>query len=520
MQNVLDRALAKDVDDRFQTPAEFGEAFNKAISGKADFATLDVLSPKPSRKTSKNLFKQKKKRRWILPALAGLIIVALAAGFMFSGRFPLAFGAAGTSTVTGSASVPVSSNTPARTATPVPAVLLGRTGVLQFKDGSAVADQAVLIATALLAPPSGSQYEVWLVEDNNRLSLGILSLDGNGRGELTFTEEQKLNLIENYSGVEVTIEPNPDPDPESSGVVAYSFHHAQDGLGHLRFILAKYPGSPNQTALVLGLYSDAQTINELAAEMQKASSNGNTDRVRLNAEAILNLLVGSQSPDRKDWNADGQVDDPSDGYGLLLNGQNLGYLQASYTEADAVVKAVGTSEEMRRSGESFKTSVENLAQWTDQLKTILVSILSTTSRADLNQGVTEATILAAKILDGIDVDEDGAVEPIAGEGGAKAVYEQAYRMADMPLQAVGILNIGTGTPTFVLIAPSASSGSGGGSGGATAGPTQRTNPSQQRTAKPPPGQQKTKKPTGNNSTSNTTTNNTNNGNNGNNGNGN
>ena len=62
--------------------------------------------------------------------------------------------------------------------------------------------------------------------------------------------------------------------------------------------------------------------------MQKASTNGNTDRVLLNAEAILNLVVGSQSPDRKDWNADGQVDDPSDGFGLMLNGQNLGYLQA------------------------------------------------------------------------------------------------------------------------------------------------------------------------------------------------
>ncbi len=88
--------------------------------------------------------------------------------------------------------------------------------------------------------------------------------------------------------------------------------------------------------------------------MQKASTNGNTDRVRLNAEAILNLIVGSQSPDRKDWNADGQVDDPSDGYGLLLNGQNLGYLQAAYTEADAAAKATGASEEKRAAGENFK----------------------------------------------------------------------------------------------------------------------------------------------------------------------
>ncbi len=96
----------------------------------------------------------------------------------------------------------------------MPAVLLGRTGVLQFKDNTAVADQAMLMAAAMLAPPAGSQYEVWLVDGSNRLNLGLLALDGSGRGELTFTDEQKLNLIENYSGVEVTIEPAPDPDPE------------------------------------------------------------------------------------------------------------------------------------------------------------------------------------------------------------------------------------------------------------------------------------------------------------------
>ena len=56
-----------------------------------------------------------------------------------------------------------------------------------------------------------------------------------------------MNLIENYSGVEVTIEPNPDPDPKSSGIVAYSFTHAPEGLEHLRFLLTKYPGAPNQS---------------------------------------------------------------------------------------------------------------------------------------------------------------------------------------------------------------------------------------------------------------------------------
>jgi hypothetical protein len=515
LQNVLDRALAKDVDDRFQTPAEFGEAFNQAIQGKADFATLDVMNPKPTRKASKRIFNQKKKRPgWIIPALAALLILAVAAGFMFSGGLPLVFGAASTftSTTTGSASVAVASNTSARTATPIPALLLGQTGVLQFQDGSKIADQAMLIAAALLAPPTDSQYEVWLVDGSNRLSLGILTLDGSGRGKLTVTQEQGLNLVENYSGVEVTIEPNPDPDPNSSAIVAYSFYQSQEGLTHLRYLLAKYPGSPNETALIQGLNTDIQTINELGQEMQKASANGNADRVKLNAEAMLNTISGDQSPDRKDWNADGQVDDPSDGYGLLLNGRNLGYLQAVYAEADAAVKSPGASQEMVTSGEGLKNSVQNLAQWTEQLKELLTAILADPAPADFDQKVAEAAALTTKLLAGIDANEDGQVEAVVGEAGAQVAYEQAYRMADMPLQAVGILNMGTGTPTFVLV-PMTITPNGSGGSSVTGGATQIIPPGQQKTPRPtndnrPP--QKTKKPTGNNGNNNTTTNNGNN----------
>jgi hypothetical protein len=171
---------------------------------------------------------------------------------------------------------------------------------------------------------------------------------------------------------------------------------------------------------------------------------------------------------------------------------------------------------MVASGGGVKNSIQDLAEWTAQTKTVLLGILTTSSRAELGQGVAEAAALAAKMLNGIDSDENGVIDAIVGEGGAQAAYEQAYQMADMPLQAVGIMNLGTGTPTFILVAPSKTPGGGGGSGGSTTGSTPQA-PGQQRTPRPqntknsPP---KTKKPTGNNtgSTSNTTTNNNGNGN--------
>ena len=165
---------------------------------------------------------------------------------------------------------------------------------------------------------------------------------------------------------------------------------------------------------------------------------------------------------------------------------------------------------MVTSGEGVINSVQDLAQWTDELKTVLLGILTTSTGADLDQEVTEAAALAVKMLNGIDADEDGVVEAILGEGGAQAAYEQAYQMADMPLQAVGIMNLGTGTPTFILVAPSVTPGGGGG-GGSTTGATQQVPPGQQKTPKPP---NDNKPPTKvKNNTGNSTTDNTNNGNN-------
>ncbi|MGE5462105.1 MAG: anti-sigma factor domain-containing protein, partial [Syntrophothermus sp.] len=359
---------------------------------------------------------------------------------------------------------------------------------------SAIADQAELTATAILAPPPGTQYEAWLVEDDGqRTSLGLLSLDSTGQGKLTFAGEQGTNLVAQYSGIEITIEPSPDPDTNPSGIVAYSFYYPQDALPHLRSLLSSSANTPNRAALIQGLTTDIQTINEFAKEMQKSSANTNIDRVHLYAEAILNILVGDQSDKHKDWNGDGQVDDPSDGFGLVLNGRNLGYLQATYIEADAAVRASGASEQLVTYGEGVKISVQDLAQWTEQLEELISSILASPSSSSIAPLVLQASTLAEKMVNGIDLDEDGVVEPVFNEAGVLVAYEQAYHMADMPLQAVGIRNLGTGTPTFVLV--TVTPGGGGGRGGQTVLPTQNTPPGQQNnTSAPPPGQQKTPKP--------------------------
>lgn len=419
MQYVLDRALAKNVEDRFQSPDEFAEAFNAAVENRNDYTTLDMLSNKPTKKPAKKIFGGKKKQRsWLAPVLAAVIVVGLGATFLLSGLpFSPQPNLSPESTTETPPLSPSATFTIVRTSTP--AFLLGRTGVLHFQNGSALGDEVILIAEALLAPPEGTQYEVWLSNDDEQISLGILELDETGKGQLTFKQEEGENLIALYDTVEVTIEPTPDPSPASSGMIAYSFTLPEEGLLHVRYLLSSFPYAPNESALIQGLYTDVKTIQELASAMQQAANSGNQAHLLLNAEQIKNMIVGSQSSAYQDDNKDGKIDDPSDGFGLLLNKSNQGYLEAVYTETDAAINAPNATQQMITSGQAVKTSVENLAQWTPALQDLITTIISAPAGPDVKLQIANAVALADKMLNGIDLDANGTVDPVPGEAGAQ-----------------------------------------------------------------------------------------------------
>ena len=97
--------------------------------------------------------------------------------------------------------------------------------------------------------------------------------------------------------------------------------------------------------------ADSKLIERAAREMIRAYENGDESSTQKNAEAIMNLLVGSQSQEHKDWNGDGQTTDAGSGYGFMLNADNLGYIQAIYSHADYVANSPGGSQNMIVNGE-------------------------------------------------------------------------------------------------------------------------------------------------------------------------
>jgi serine/threonine protein kinase len=436
VQQVIERVLAKDPDLRHQTCRELASDYLNAIGLVSESETLRLAFPStdsairrqataPSRvgrvtQTQSGLATASEKRpapsvpasRRILPiAGAGLMLLALTAiAFTLFRQF-----------------VSPTNIPPINNPEPV--------GLLRFQDGTAIADQVTISTASMALPPQGSQYEAWLIEDDGeqRFSIGTITFDAENRGSLTFVNREGQNLIGKYHGLEISLEPSPDNSPSPSGDVAFSVTLPPDGFTHVRHLLFLYGATPNQVGLIQGLDATTSLINESAETLLTAFEAGDEANVRLHAEEMLNAIVGNESVDHKDWNLDGAVNDQGDGFGLLLNGENEGYIQGTFSHAGFAAEAGDATENMRVHGEHVQNATDNIGVWTPQLRDQLIAILGSAFNAEMESPVRQAVSLANQIQNGVDINGNENIEPIPGEGGVRTAYEHAYYMADISI---------------------------------------------------------------------------------------
>ena len=416
LQKVIDRVLAKDPDARYQTCRELAADTLDAVGMVAEANTLRAAAgaalpdtPQPEPVIASEGRVPRAGLTWKRAAaysFTGLLILALAIwGF-------LRFSPAG---------IPYTGKDAA-------------VGLLRFQDGTAPGDQVTISTSGLEAPPQGSQYQAWLIQDDGeqRISIGIIAFDQQNQGSLDFVAGDGQNLVGKYRTLEITREPDPDPSPNASTEVAFSGNLPPGGLTHVRHLLFSFNGTPEKIGFLRGLEADTRLLNESAQQMLASFEAGDEADLGLQAEGMLNVILGSQSEEYKDWNGDGAVDDPGDGYGLLLNGENLGYIQGTFTHAGLALTSPDATQNMLTEGQYVRDCATNLDEWTPQLRDRLRAILNTSfDLPELEGMIREAVALADKIRNGTDANGDEKIEPVLGEGGAVTAYEEAHSMADM-----------------------------------------------------------------------------------------
>ncbi|HET6595216.1 MAG TPA: protein kinase [Anaerolineales bacterium] len=416
VQNVIDRALAKDPDARYQTCRELAADYMDAIGMGAEAEALRAGTSPPITRQPGTV---------TVPAQQGpptRLTWKRAAVYLCTGLLVLAFATWGALTFLSPGFLHAGEE--------------ASVGRLRFQDGTALADQVTISTSSMETPPEGSQYEAWLIQDDGeqRISVGVITFDQQNQGSLAFVDGEGQNLLGKYKTLEITREPVPDPSPNSSNEIAYTVSLPLDGLTHVRHLLFSFGATPGQIGFVRGLEADTRLLNEEAQQMLASLQASDQAGLNLQTERMLNLILGSQSQEYRDWNEDGAVDDPGDGYGLLLNGENLGYIQGTFTHANLSLTSPDATQNMLTHGAHVKNCATNLDGWTTQLRDQLKAISNASfDSPELEGMVREAVALADKIRNGIDVNGDEKIEPIPGEGGAVTAYEHAYYMADMTI---------------------------------------------------------------------------------------
>jgi tRNA A-37 threonylcarbamoyl transferase component Bud32 len=447
IQAVIDRALAKRPEDRFQTPLELARAFEAALYERADAPTL--LPPKADGSA-------RRPKPWIWIGVAGLAVAALA-GFIFLKPTPAPVPVS-TATAALDHGLQPPAATPHSMTEPVigPAQAVADVGLVRFQDVASHVDGVLVSAKGMPAAPEGQQYEVWLVGTGGetRRSLGILNLDASGNGSLQFVDEQSRNLLARYDRMEITLEPNPDPSPNPSSEVAFSSGVPGDSLMHVRHLLVSMPDTPNQVGLMHGLWTDAALVDQTANAMLASYEAGDEAATRKNAEAVVNLIVGKQSAQYGDLDQDGEVTDPGDGYGLLLNGESPGYTGGVYSHTTYAMTTGDAPASVLLHGGHVEACITNVEDWSVQLRDLALNILASPFDGNMRGIIVQAVGLADQIVNGVDLNGDEQIDPIPGEGGVKTAYQHAYYMADiLILPGQGQVMPPGPTPQMVPAAP-------------------------------------------------------------------
>jgi serine/threonine protein kinase len=417
LQMVIDRALAKDPALRYNSAKEMIDEFIAVFNGQT--VSLNTIT---INKMAKKMLRQN--NRPLSTALIGAGVFAI---------IVLAFLAFRPTAIS-------------------PSSELRQIGKANFLDFNNVMDKLNLVFSDLPALEDGTHYDVWVMAEGGetRRNIGSINMTSETQGELVYIAQGAANILGLFDQIEVTIEADNDSSPEeSSGDVVASSVFPPLALIHVRHVLVSYGGAPDGGALIQGLWYTADSADTAVIAMQKALTDGDEAEFRKQNEELINILVGKANARlHRDWDEDGTIDNPSDGFGLLPveNESNSGYIPTARSHTVFSAQAEDATENIIVHSRHVVASIDNMEAWAEELLALAIELQEVPFGADMETTLNEMRVLADQIVSGVDMNGNELIEPIIGEGGADTAYEHAYYMADMPL-FIGINRMPPPAPT-------------------------------------------------------------------------
>lgn len=428
LQAILDRTLAKDPTLRYENAGDLASEFIALFNGQTiSPGTLHIAQLARQAAEASNQPKAPEKPspavRWTRIGIEVAIVAVLA---LVIRQFMITPG-------------------PSATLTPAPIDPNIPVGRVRFDDFNYFVDVAALNLTNVAQPAEGTHFEAWFRADDDQTirNIGPIEYSATGTGRVEITDPEAGNLLQSYNEVFITLEQDNVDITEPTGEILYSAVLPPDSLVHIRHVLVSYSKLPDEGPLMQNLwYYGASYIersingNPLEDDynigMVQALEAGDEATFRKRIEEVINSIVGDQSDQYLDYDDDGNIDDPGDGYGSLANGDRLGYLQDTGLHAKYAADAADSTPNIRVYSENLQVCLQNMDGWTNQILRLALELQDAEFGSDMQPIVDELSVLGKNLLTGTDANDNGRVDDIvAGECGADTAYYQAYWMADM-----------------------------------------------------------------------------------------
>ena len=279
----------------------------------------------------------------------------------------------------------------------------------------------------LQAPPAGSNYEAWIINDSSEAVLSLGKLTGKGSTwSLTYSNSSS-NLLEVGDKLEITQEQGTVTAPVGQVVLTGSFPVL--AFQHIQHLLVSFPETPDKIGMLMGLLQQTHLLDSQATILQSVATSRNTVAVGCIAQSMIDIIEGKAGAHYQPLPAAcaGQnVTATGDGYGLL----NKGFVANSEEHAALALSQKDATSGMRQHAALMDIALTNVSGWVTTIEQHLLQVRA--NPTDLSS-LQEIAILADDAYHGVDTNGDGQVDPVAGEAGAITAYQQGQFMATVIL---------------------------------------------------------------------------------------
>jgi plastocyanin/uncharacterized membrane protein YozB (DUF420 family) len=337
----------------------------------------------------------------------------------------------------------IAAPTPQPTPKPLPVQYFGQpAGTAAFRDANARSDGIVINLQVTAPPPAGQSLIAYLttLDGSAFLPIGELKIDANGQATGSFVASDGTNLAGRFNRFVVSQEATGSPPAQPSGQPLFEGMLPGQASQYLNQLLANGPGLPSTQGFVAGLRVQTDELARHAQFSADAQAAGDLEGIKRHAEHVYNLLAGSLDPQFGDLNGDGRSQNPGDGFGLLQNGAQAGYLKGTADAATAAKDAADASDSVKAHSEHVLICAQNMQGWATEAKDLALQLAKAADAASAKQSTDRLLALSLFMQRGDDANGDGEIAPVPNEGGGLVAYEHAQFMAGFglfPFKAAG-----------------------------------------------------------------------------------